>query len=154
MHTARERPLLAATRESSHAAAMTQCRQNRKKKLLLKKQKKTKPTKYSPISTPGSRMAWHITQLRLLLPGCVLHPHLIPRYLAAPKGCRGLPRGPSCLPVQETQEPWVPSLGQEDPWRREWQCPPVFFPGKCHGQRTLADYSPWSRKESVMTEET
>ena len=28
----------------------------------------------------------------------------------------------------------------------------VFLPGKFHGQRSLADYSPWSLKESDMTE--
>ena len=29
---------------------------------------------------------------------------------------------------------------------------PVFLPGVFHGQRSLAEYSPWGRKESVMTE--
>ena len=29
---------------------------------------------------------------------------------------------------------------------------PVFFPGKSHGQRSLAGYSPWGRKESDTTE--
>ena len=29
---------------------------------------------------------------------------------------------------------------------------PVFWPGESHGQRSLADYSPWVRKESDMTE--
>ena len=28
-------------------------------------------------------------------------------------------------------------------WRRKWQPTPVFLPGKSHGQRSLADYSPW-----------
>ena len=28
----------------------------------------------------------------------------------------------------------------------------VFLPGKSHGQRRLADYSPWGRKESDTTE--
>ena len=28
-------------------------------------------------------------------------------------------------------------------WRRKWQPTPVFLPGKPHGQRRLADYSPW-----------
>ena len=28
----------------------------------------------------------------------------------------------------------------------------VFLPGEFHGQRSLADYSPWSHKESDMTE--
>ena len=27
-------------------------------------------------------------------------------------------------------------------WRRKWQSPPVIFPGKFHGQRSLVDYSP------------
>ena len=43
-------------------------------------------------------------------------------------------------------------LGQEDPWRMEWQPTPVFLSGESHGQRSLAGYSPWSRKESDTTE--
>ena len=31
-------------------------------------------------------------------------------------------------------------------------CPPVFLPGKFHGQRSLAGYSPWGHKESDVTE--
>ena len=27
--------------------------------------------------------------------------------------------------------------------RRKWQATPVFLPGKSHGQRSLAGYSPW-----------
>ena len=44
--------------------------------------------------------------------------------------------------------PWV----GKSPWRRKWQSTPVLLPGKSHGQRSLADYSPWGRKESDMTE--
>ena len=52
-------------------------------------------------------------------------------------GWNGLPA------VQETQvSPWVGKI----PWRREWQPPPVFFPGESQGQRSLVDYSPWGRK--------
>ena len=36
------------------------------------------------------------------------------------------------------------------PWRSKW--PPVFLFGKFHGQRSLAGYSPWSYRESDMTE--
>ena len=32
------------------------------------------------------------------------------------------------------------------PWRRKWPPTPVFLPGKFHGQRCLADYSPWGGK--------
>ena len=34
------------------------------------------------------------------------------------------------------------------PWRRK-----LFLPGESHGQRRLADYSPWGHKESDMTEQ-
>ena len=44
-------------------------------------------------------------------------------------------------------DPWV----EKSPWRRKRQPTPVFLPGKSHGQRNLAGYSPWGRKESDMT---
>ena len=44
--------------------------------------------------------------------------------------------------MQETQ---VLSLGPEDPWRRKWKPTRVLLPGKYHGQRGLAGYSPWGR---------
>ena len=47
--------------------------------------------------------------------------------------------------MQETQ---VPSLGQEDPRRREWLPIAVFWPGEFHGQRSLVDYWKWGYKES------
>ena len=40
----------------------------------------------------------------------------------------------------------IPSLGKV-PWRTKWQPTPVFLPGKSHGQRSLAGYSPWDCKE-------
>ena len=42
----------------------------------------------------------------------------------------------------------------EKHWRRTWQVTPVFWPGKSHGQRSLAGYSPWDGKESDTTEAT
>ena len=39
------------------------------------------------------------------------------------------------------------------PWRRKWQPTPVFLPGEFHGERSLAGYSPWGRKESDTTEQ-
>ena len=36
------------------------------------------------------------------------------------------------LPMQ------VRSLGQEDPLSRKWQPAPIFLPGECHGQKSLA----------------
>ena len=50
------------------------------------------------------------------------------------------------------QETWVWSLGWEDPLEKEWLPTPVFLPRESHGQRSLADCSPWGRKESDTTE--
>ena len=52
--------------------------------------------------------------------------------------------------MQETPDPdpWVRKI----PWRREWLPTPVFLPRESQGQRSLAGYSPWGRKESDMNE--
>ena len=51
--------------------------------------------------------------------------------------------------MQETRfDPWVGKIH----WRRKWQPTQVFLPGKSHGQRSLAGYSPWGHKESDITE--
>ena len=47
----------------------------------------------------------------------------------------------------ETQ---VPSLGWEDPLKKEMVMTPVFLPGKSHGQGSLASYSPWGCRESGL----
>ena len=44
--------------------------------------------------------------------------------------------------------PWVRKI----PWERKWKSTPVFLPGKSHGQRSLASYSPWGYKELNTTE--
>ena len=44
------------------------------------------------------------------------------------------------------------SLGWEIPWRRERQPISVSLPGKFHGQKSLAGYSPWVAEESDITE--
>ena len=45
-------------------------------------------------------------------------------------------------------DPWVGKI----PWRRKWKHTAVFEPGEFHGQKSLANYSPWDCKESDMTE--
>ena len=45
--------------------------------------------------------------------------------------------------------PWVGKI----PWRRAWQPTPLLLPGRSHGQRSLAGYSPWGCKESDTTEQ-
>ena len=44
-------------------------------------------------------------------------------------------------------DPWVGKIS----WKRKWQAIPVFLPGELHGQRSLASYSPWCRKELDTT---
>ena len=52
--------------------------------------------------------------------------------------------------VLETQvDPWVGNI----PWRRNWQCTPVFLPGEFHGQRSLVGYCSWDCKESDTAKE-
>ena len=54
--------------------------------------------------------------------------------------------------MQETQ---VRSLGQgKSPGGGNCNPLSVFLPGESHGQRSLAGYSPWGRKESDVTDAT
>ena len=46
--------------------------------------------------------------------------------------------------MPETRVPWV---------GKKWQPTAVFLTGKFHGQRRLADYSPWGCEESNTTEQ-
>ena len=48
-------------------------------------------------------------------------------------------------------DPWVWKI----PWRKKWQPIPVFLPGKSHGQRSLAGYSPSDHKSwTRLSDET
>ena len=46
-------------------------------------------------------------------------------------------------------DPWVGKI----PWRSKWQPTPLFLPGKSHGQRSLAGYTPWGHKELDTAEQ-
>ena len=61
----------------------------------------------------------------------------------------GFPDGSVVKNLSAKQETQVGKI----PWRRKWQPPPVFLPGKPHGQRSLEGYNPWGHKESDMTEQ-
>ena len=52
------------------------------------------------------------------------------------------------------QETWVQSLCEEDALENGLKPTLVFLPGKFHGQRSLAVYSPWGRKDPDRTEST
>ena len=49
----------------------------------------------------------------------------------------------------------VQSLGQEDPLEEGMAThSSILVPGESYGQRSLAGYNPWGRKELDMTEAT
>ena len=72
-----------------------------------------------------------------------------PRYPPTdlPRWCRG--KESACLFRRCKRWRFDPS--PKIPWGRKWQPIPVFLPGKFHGQRSLAGYSPWGHKESDTT---
>ena len=69
------------------------------------------------------------------------------------EGTRGFPGGKESACQYRRREglgfdPWV----GKTPWSRKWQPTSVFLPRKLHGLRSLAENSPWGRKETNMTE--
>ena len=56
------------------------------------------------------------------------------------------------LPVQETQEMWVPSLGREDPLQKEMATHSnILTWGNPVNRRAGPGYSSWGHKESDTT---
>ena len=49
---------------------------------------------------------------------------------------------PACQCRRLRFHPWVGKI----PWKSKWQPTPIFFPGKSHGQGSLAGYSPRGHK--------
>ena len=62
--------------------------------------------------------------------------------------------GDLCLIRRHGFDPWVGKI----PLGRKWWPTPVFLPGKSHGQRSPAGYSPWSgervRRDLVTKQQT
>ena len=58
----------------------------------------------------------------------------------------------SHLQCRRCRRPGVQSLGQEDPLGREMATHSSILAGQSHGQRSLAEYSPWGHKDLDMTE--
>ena len=67
-----------------------------------------------------------------------------------PRWLKWLKKKSSCQCRSGGFDPWVGKI----PWSKKWQPTPVFLPGKFHGQRSLADCSPWDHGESDMMEHT
>ena len=92
----------------------------------------------------GRLIEFYVPLLYSALTNCVIY-NVIPVLIR-----KGLPRWLSdiefacqCRRYRRHEfAPWTRQI----PWRRKWQLAPVFLPGKSHGQRILAGYSPWDHK--------
>ena len=65
---------------------------------------------------------------------CVFHIRGLPWWLSGKES--------TCQCRRLRFNPWDRKI----PWRRKWQPIPEFLPGKSHGQRSLAGYSPGGHK--------
>ena len=91
-------------------------------------------------------------------PGCAVSLQLL-RQCLLPALLGKLPRGAvvkkkksacKCRRCKRCRlDPWVGTI----PWGRNGQPTPVVLPGKSHGRRSLAGYSPWGRRELDTTEQ-
>ena len=69
-------------------------------------------------------------------------------YIVFPGGASGKESAYQCRRHKRLAfDPWVWKI----PWSQKWQPAPVFLPGKFHGQRSLAGYSPCGHKELDTT---
>ena len=117
---------------------------------------------WTTIHTVWNVLVYTVYQLpRLILPSSkypiLCAKDITPKgYILNPnRGLWWLPRWfsskePTCLCRRYIFDTWVGKI----PWRRKWQPTAVFLPGKSHGKRRLADYSPWGYKELDTTEAT
>ena len=103
-----------------------------------------------PLCRPSQpQHPWHFSRLSLLAWSCpVLWGVLscIPGLWSFPAGSDG--KESACNAGDSGS---IPESGKF-PGERDWLWTLVFLPGEFHGQRSLADYSPWGCKESDVTE--
>ena len=106
---------------------------------------------FSSIALPSSvgkeYQRWYrVVKRRFALP---LVTGQLKRTLGFPGGAGGKEPNCQCRRCKRRRfDPWVGKF----PYRRAWQSTPVFLLGESRGQRSLAGYNPWGRKESDMTE--
>ena len=91
---------------------------------------------------PAGTSHFHILSLRIYIFWKFLILYVgLPRWLSGKES--------ACQHKRRGSHPWVGMI----PWRRKWQPTPAFQPGKSHGQRSLAGYSPWGHKELDTNEQ-
>ena len=120
------------------------------------------PGSHSCCRAPWGRWRWlgaevlpaPYTTFESLLPWCFIHDSALPvvliLHLCHWPCIMGLPWWLSWQRIHMQCrrcwfDPWLGTI----PWRRKWQCTPVFFPGKSHGQRSLEGYNPQGRKSQI-----
>ena len=71
------------------------------------------------------------------------------------EGLNGFPGGSVIknLPANAGGLGLIPGSGRCPFPGRKWQPTPVFLPGRSHGQRSLAGYSPWGLGHSLATKQ-
>ena len=74
---------------------------------------------------------------------------LIRKHVGSLGGASGTESACQCRRYKRRRfDPWIRKV----PWSRKWQPAPIYLPGKFHGQRSLAGYSPQARRELDITE--
>ena len=78
--------------------------------------------------------------------------HMKKRHGYYLQGCKHILVAQLVKNLPAMQKTLVSFLGWEDPLEKRMAIHSVFWPGEFHGQRSLAVYSPWCRRELDMTE--
>ena len=80
---------------------------------------------------------------RLADKGCPKGTKRETEHVEGPRACLWLSGKESVCQCRRYRRCVFNSWVRKIPWRRRWHPTPVFLPGKFHGQRSLAGYSPW-----------
>ena len=100
----------------------------------------------SSICTYSPTYIWMCWILNFFLKKSMFQINLFHYYQGFPHGSDG--KKSACNTGRPGFDLWIGKIS----WRREWLPTSVFWPGEFHGQRSLAGYVPWGRKELDMTE--
>ena len=91
------------------------------------------------LAMPSSRASsWPMGQT------CICHVTCIGRWVFYKNSWWMSRKESTCQSRRWGLDSWVGKI----PWRRKWQPTPASLPGKSHGQRILAGYSPWGQKRT------
>ena len=111
-----------------------------------------------------SKEFYHFAVMPIIRVGCPFSTALPALFMVClfcyslPSGCEGFTGGSvvkeslcQCRRHRRCRfDPWIGKIF----WRRKGQSTLVFMPGKSHGQRSLAGYSPWGCKETRLSTHT